>query len=80
MMSYVGADDMFENFTAHTCQGDWPMIFRQVTVSFFVDWGNVIYHQIYTHPHELIMHLKLIFTELCNRLVLKYLISPNQMT
>ena len=40
MMSYVGADDMFENFTAHTCQGDWPIICRQVTVSFFVDWGH----------------------------------------
>ena len=39
-MSYMRADDMFKKFTAHTCQGDRPIMFRQVTVSFFVDWGH----------------------------------------
>ena len=33
----MGADDMFKSVTAHTCQGNWPIIFRQVTVTFFVD-------------------------------------------
>ena len=47
----MSADDMFKNFTTHTCQGDWPIICRQITVSFFVicrqitvsffvDWGH----------------------------------------
>ena len=36
----MGADDMFKTFTAHTCQGDRPIIFRKVTVSFFLDWGH----------------------------------------
>ena len=26
----MGADDMFKTFTAHTCQGDRPIILRQV--------------------------------------------------
>ena len=39
-MSYMGADDMFKKFTAHTCQGDRPILFRHVTVSFVVDWGH----------------------------------------
>ena len=36
----MGADAMFKKFTAHTCQGDRPILFRQVTVAFFVDWGH----------------------------------------
>ena len=33
---YVSADGMFNNFTTHTCEGDWPIICRQITVSFVV--------------------------------------------